>query len=53
MATMYDGEYGPDVHIGWANRFIVVAYCARLMVTAAHVARLGSQKPALLEPARA
>jgi len=42
MAVMFpdDGTFGPDVLIGWPNRFMIVAYSAWLMVVTWHAARL-------------
>jgi Protein of unknown function (DUF998) len=34
MLTQNDGEFGPEVLIGWPNRFLVVTYCAWLMTVA-------------------
>jgi hypothetical protein len=39
MAAMYDGEYGPDVHIGWPNRLIVATSSAWLIATAIEASR--------------
>ncbi len=45
MAVMFpdDGTFGPDVLIGWPNRFMMVAYSAWLMVVAWRAARLSRQ----------
>jgi Protein of unknown function (DUF998) len=34
MATQFRGAFGPDVVIGWQNRFLVVAYTAWVLVAA-------------------
>jgi hypothetical protein len=39
MVTMYEGEYGPDVNIGWPNRLVIVTYCLWIMSTAALAAK--------------
>jgi hypothetical protein len=43
MVVMFpdDGTFGPDVSIGWPNRFMMLAYSVWLMVVAWHAARLG------------
>jgi hypothetical protein len=38
------GEFGPDVLIGWPNRFLVVAYCAWLITVAWSADRLQGQE---------
>ena len=40
MLPRSNGEFGPDVLVGWPNRLLIVAYCAWLMVAAWHAARL-------------
>jgi hypothetical protein len=47
MVVMFpdDGTFGPDVLIGWPNRFMIVAYSAWLMVVAWRAARLSRQRP--------
>lgn len=45
--AMYDGAYGPDVHVGWPNRLVVVAYCTWLATTAALVFRSRSRSQSL------
>jgi hypothetical protein len=42
MAVMYDGEYGPDVKIGWPNRFVIASYCAWTVAAAIHLAKLAT-----------
>lgn len=46
MAIMFpdDGTFGPDVLIGWPNRFMIVAYSVWLMVVAWRAARLSRQR---------
>jgi hypothetical protein len=46
MAIMFpdDGTFGPDVLIGWPNRFMIVAYSAWLMVVAWRAAQLSGQR---------
>jgi Protein of unknown function (DUF998) len=39
-AVMYDGEYGPDVKIGWPNRFVIGSCCAWTIAAAIHLAKL-------------
>jgi len=39
-AVMYDGEHGPDVKIGWPNRFVIVSYCGWTIAAAIHLAKL-------------
>lgn len=34
MATQFRGSFGPDVLIGWQNRFLIVAYTAWVIVAA-------------------
>lgn len=34
MATQFRGTFGPDVLIGWQNRFLIVAYTAWVVVVA-------------------
>jgi Protein of unknown function (DUF998) len=38
-----DGQFGPDVLIGWSNRFLVVTYCVWVMTVAWQAIRLGRQ----------
>lgn len=42
MAVMYDGEYSPDVRIGWPNRFVIASYCAWTIGAAVHLAKLAT-----------
>ena len=46
MAVMFpdDGTFGPDVLIGWPNRFMMAAYCVWLMVVAWQEIRVGGEK---------
>ena len=46
MAVMFpdDGTFGPDVLIGWPNRFMMVAYSAWLMVVARRAGQLANQR---------
>jgi hypothetical protein len=46
MIVMFpdDGTFGPDVLIGWPNRFMIVAYSAWLMVVAWRAAQLSRNK---------
>ncbi len=46
LAVMFpdDGTFGPDVLIGWPNRFMIVAYSVWLMVVAWRAARLSRQR---------
>ncbi|CAA9335939.1 MAG: hypothetical protein AVDCRST_MAG93-6415, partial [uncultured Chloroflexia bacterium] len=46
MAIMFPdyGTFGPDVLIGWPNRFMIVAYSVWLMVVAWRAARLSRQR---------
>ncbi len=37
------GEFGPGMWVGWANRFLVVAYCVWLLTVAVSALRLGTQ----------
>ena len=39
-----DGTFGPDVLIGWPNRFMIVAYSAWLMVVAWRALQLSGQR---------
>ncbi len=47
MVVMFpdDGTFGPDVLIGWPNRFMMVAYSAWLMVVAWRALQLSRQRP--------
>jgi len=47
MVVMFpaDGEFGPDVLIGWPNRFMIVAYSLWLMVIAQQAIRTGGRQP--------
>ncbi len=47
MVVMFpeDGTFGPDVLIGWPNRFMMVAYSAWLMVVAWRALQLSKQRP--------
>ena len=45
MLPQSNGEFGPDVLIGWPNRLFVVANSAWLMVVAWRAARLSRQRP--------
>jgi hypothetical protein len=46
MVVMFpdDGTFGPDVLIGWPNRFMMMTYSVWLMVVAWRVARLSRQR---------
>ena len=39
------GEFGPDVLVGWPNRFLVVTYCAWLITAAWRADQLRGQEP--------
>jgi hypothetical protein len=39
------GDFGPDVLIGWPNRFLMVAYITWLMVVARRATRVREQGP--------
>lgn len=41
MATQFTGAFGPDVQIGWQNRFLIVAYTIWVLVAGWQVARPG------------
>lgn len=45
MLPRGNGEFGPDVLIGWPNRLLVLAYSAWLMVVAWQATRVGGQRP--------
>jgi hypothetical protein len=45
MMLPSDGQFGPDVLVGWPNRFLVVSYCAWLITVARQVIRRNSQAP--------
>ena len=47
MVVMFpdDGTFGPDVLIGWPNRFMMLAYSAWLMVVAWRADQLSRQRP--------
>jgi hypothetical protein len=47
MVIMFpdDGTFGPDVLIGWPNRFMMLAYSAWLMVVAWRADQLSRQRP--------
>jgi hypothetical protein len=47
MVVMFpdDGTFGPDVLIGWPNRFMMVTYSAWLMVVAWRALQLSRQRP--------
>jgi Protein of unknown function (DUF998) len=47
MVVMFpdDGTFGPDVLIGWPNRFMMLAYSAWLMVVAWRAVQLSRQRP--------
>ena len=45
MLSQSGGKFGPDVLVGWPNRFEVVAYCIWLFVVAKQAKRLSSQNP--------
>jgi hypothetical protein len=42
MPLMLQGQdgFGPDVPIGWPNRFLIVTYCVWLLVAAGQAVRL-------------
>jgi Protein of unknown function (DUF998) len=43
MAVMFpsDGKFGPNVLLGWPNRFMILTYCAWLILVAWHAIHLG------------
>jgi hypothetical protein len=45
MVSQSGGEFGPDVLVGWPNRFEVLAYSAWLMVVAWQALRLSRRNP--------
>jgi hypothetical protein len=45
MLPRSNGEFGPDVLVGWPNRLLVVAYCVWLMVAAWRAAQLSGRNP--------
>src|SRR5215204_3309080 len=45
MVSQSGGEFGPDVPVGWPNRFEIVAYSVWLMVVARHALRLSRRNP--------
>jgi hypothetical protein len=45
MVSQGGGEFGPDVLVGWPNRFEVLAYSAWLMVVAWQALRLSRRNP--------
>ena len=45
MVSQSGGEFGPDVLVGWPNRFGVLAYSAWLMVVAWQALRLSRRNP--------
>jgi Protein of unknown function (DUF998) len=44
MLPQNESQFGPEVLIGWPNRFLIVTYCAWLMTVAWSAIRLPSQK---------
>jgi Protein of unknown function (DUF998) len=44
MVSQSGGKFGPDVLVGWPNRFEVVAYCVWLMAVARQAIRVRSQR---------
>lgn len=44
MVSQSGGEFGPDVLVGWPNRFEVLAYSVWLMVVARQAIRVRSQR---------
>jgi hypothetical protein len=40
MMLPSDGKFGPDVLVGWPNRFLMLTYCAWLMTLALQAAQL-------------
>jgi hypothetical protein len=44
MVSQSGGKFGPDVLVGWPNRFEVVAYSVWLMVVALHAVQLSRQR---------
>jgi len=40
MPAQNDGKFGPDVLIGWPNRFMMLAYCGWLMTVASRALQL-------------
>lgn len=47
MLSQHDGRFGPDVLVGWPNRFEVLAYSVWVMVVAWQAAQLRNQRPAV------
>jgi hypothetical protein len=45
MVSQSGGEFGPEVLVGWSNRFEVLAYSVWLMVVARHALRLSRRNP--------
>ena len=44
MVSQNDGKFGPQVLVGWPNRFEIVAYSVWLMVVARQAIRVRSQR---------
>ena len=44
MMLPSDGQFGPDVLVGWPNRFLVVTYCVWLITVARQAIRLNGSK---------
>lgn len=47
MLLPSDGQFGPDVPVGWPNRFLVFTYCVWLITMVWQVIRLHSQPSSL------
>jgi hypothetical protein len=44
MVSQSGGEFGPEVLVGWPNRFEMLAYCVWLMTVAWHSVKLRGQR---------
>jgi hypothetical protein len=44
MVSQSGGKFGPDVLVGWPNRFEILAYSVWLMVVARQAIRVRSQR---------
>ena len=49
MLSQSNGNFGPDVFVGWPNRIEIVAYSVWLMVTAWQAIRVHGQRPSTEE----
>ena len=49
MVSQSGGKFGPDVPVGWPNRFEIVAYSVWLMVVAWQAIRVSRQRPSMEE----